>query len=75
MKEETSVSGSLTLAIGPVIVLVLLLLLVWSVSRRIRRHFQRSLKARQDQARGVSDLSDRLDRIETKLEEKAEPER
>ena len=54
--------------------LILLLVVLWSVVRRIRRYFQRSLKARRDLARSVSDLADRLERIETKLEEKAEPE-
>ena len=52
------------------LLLILFLIVVWSVVRRIRRYFKRSLKARQDLARSVSDLTGRLERIERKLEER-----
>ena len=55
--------------------LILLLVVLWSVVRRVRRYFQRFLKARQDLARCVSDLTDRLERIEARLEERTEPDR
>jgi len=43
-------------------------LLVWLIGRRVARTMARSLKARQDLAMAVSDLNDRLARIEAKLE-------
>jgi hypothetical protein len=56
---------------GFFLVLVLVLVLVWLLSRRIRRWFGRSLKARQDLARAMADIADRLERIEDKLEKKS----
>jgi len=54
--------------------LILLLVVLWSVVRRVRRYFQRSLKARQDLARCVSDLTHRLERLERKLDATGETE-
>ena len=50
------------------IVLIAVLVLVWLLARRIRRWFGRSLKAQEDLARSVADVSDRLERIEAKLQ-------
>jgi membrane protein implicated in regulation of membrane protease activity len=55
--------------------LILVLVLVWLVSRRIRRWFGRSLKAQQDLARATADVAERLERIESKLEEQSKAER
>ena len=54
--------------IGFVVYVGGLLLVVWLVSWRIRRWFGRSLKAQQDLARSVADVSERLEKIESKLE-------
>ena len=51
------------------VVVILVCALVWDLSRRIRRWFGRSLKAKQDLARATADMADRLERIESKLEE------
>jgi len=62
-------------ALGPYVVLILVCLLVWLPSRRIRRWFGRSLKAQQDLARATADVAERLERIESKLEEQSKAER
>ena len=54
---------------------ILAVVIVWLLSRRIRRWFGRSLKARQDLARATADMADRLERIERKLEERTKAER
>ena len=54
-------------------VLILVLVFVWDLSRRIRRWFGRSLKARQDLARSVADLVDRMERLEEKLGQDVQP--
>jgi len=57
------------------VMLLLVLVFVWDLSRRIRRWFGRSLKAQQDLARATADMADRLERIESKLEEEGKAER
>lgn len=64
----------MAVGLGGVLYVVLVCLLVWLVSWRIRRYFGRQLKARQDLARSVSDVADRLEHIERKLETPAETE-
>jgi len=56
-------------------VLMLPLVFVWDISRRIRRWAGRSLKAQQDLARATADVAERLERIESKLEEQSKAER
>ena len=50
------------------IVLIAVLVFVWLLARRIRRWFGRSLKAREDLVRSVGDVSERLERLEAKLQ-------
>ena len=50
------------------LVMIGVLVIVWLLVRRIARWFHRSLKARQDLARSVADVSDRLEKLESKLE-------
>ena len=54
------------------LVLIVVLVFVWLLSRRIRRWFGRSLKARQDLARSVADVGEKLERIEKKLDAQGE---
>ena len=63
------------LSVGFVVMLLLILFFVWDLSRRIRRWFGRSLKARQDLARATADVAERLERIEGKLEDLTKGER
>ena len=62
----TPVVGLGIVVFGITFPLVLLgtLFVTWIISYRVRRYFQRSLKAQQDLARSVSDLADRLERLE-----------
>ncbi len=70
-------SGSHFSVIGLVFLVGLLVVLyfVWDMSRRIRGWFGRSLKARQDLARATVDIAERLERIESKLEDQSKAER
>jgi hypothetical protein len=52
------------LAIPSVLVGLLVFFVIWSIFHRVRGYFRRSLKAQQDLARSVSDLADRLERLE-----------
>ncbi|MGO8704668.1 MAG: hypothetical protein ACLQVA_12690 [Candidatus Brocadiia bacterium] len=49
--------------------LVLTVLLAWLILRRIRLWMDKSVKARQDMARGIADIAERLERLEAKLGE------
>ncbi len=62
--------GGFELVIFVVLVVILLMVfvLIWLIARRIARWMNRSIKARQDLARGIADLADKLERIEGKLE-------
>ncbi len=62
-------------AIGPLIILIGLILLAWLILSRIRRWIEQSIKARQDLARGVADIADRMGRLESKLGESQAPKR
>jgi len=53
-------------------VLVLVCLLVWLIARRIRRWAHRSLKAREDLARGIADVAERLEKIEQDIKKVAD---
>ena len=55
--------------------LVLTVLLAWLILRRIRLWMDKSVKARQDLARGVADIAERLERLEAKLGEVPAPKR
>jgi membrane protein implicated in regulation of membrane protease activity len=72
-QSSTEVSRGFSLPC--VLVPILVLVLVWLLSRRIRRWFGRSLKARQDLARATADVAEKLERIESKLEEQSKAER
>ena len=50
------------------LVSIAFLVLVWHVIHRIQRWFGRSLKAQQHLARAAADMTERLERIENKLE-------
>ena len=49
--------------------LALTVLLAWLILRRIRLWMDKSVKARQDMARGIADIAERLERLEAKLGE------
>ena len=55
--------------------LVLTVLLAWLILRRIRLWMDKSVKARQDMARGIADIAERLERLESKLGEAQAPKR
>ena len=63
-----SSTRGMSLSPGFFVVLIAVLVLVWLLSRRIGRWFGRSLKARQDLARSVADVGEKLERIEKKLD-------
>ena len=58
------VLAKMVVAIVPMVMLVLFCLVVWLIVRCILRWAQRSLKARQDLARGVADVAQRLENME-----------
>ncbi len=72
---QSATAGSRGINLVFFVVLILVLVFVWLMSRRIRRWFGRSLKARQDLARATADVAERLERIESKLEEQSKAER
>jgi len=56
-----------------VIILILWVLCPFLVIRQIARWIKQSIKARQDLARGVADIADRMGRLESKVEESETP--
>ena len=50
------------------ILLLLVCLFVWLIARKIARWIDRSIKPRQDLARSVADVGEKLERIENRLE-------
>ncbi len=73
---EIAIAAATVNAIGLVLPLVLIVVLVfvWLLSRRIRRWFGRSLKAKQDLARAAADVAERLERVEDKLDNQSQQE-
>jgi hypothetical protein len=55
------------------IMLILVVLLPLLILRWVRRWMEKSIKARQDLARGVADIAERLERLESKLGESQAP--
>ena len=54
----------MVVATVPMVLLVLFCLVVWLIVRCILRWAGRSLKARQDLARGVADVAQRMENLE-----------
>jgi hypothetical protein len=49
------------------VILILVVILPLLILRWVRRWMERSIKARQDLARGVADIADRMGRLESKI--------